>query len=87
MLSCTSSSSSTLTRKKYQRVPQNLGNQKNGWTFGIELSIGSLTLYEFQEVGRNSLTGSTPRVDYLAVSYNKTYRSCRCESYVLDEIF
>ena len=30
MLSCTSSD--TLTREKYQRVPQNLDNPKNGWT-------------------------------------------------------
>ena len=41
MLSCTISN--TLTRGIYKRVPQNLDNPKNG-DFGMELSIGSLTL-------------------------------------------
>ena len=42
MLSCRSSN--TLTRRKYQRVPQSLYNAKKWTDFGMGLSIGSLTL-------------------------------------------
>ena len=40
MLSCTSSN--TLTRGKYQRVPQNLGNPTNGWTLEWGWVLGHL---------------------------------------------
>ena len=40
MPSCTSSN--TLTRVKYQRVPQNLYNPKNGWTLEPGLALGHL---------------------------------------------
>ena len=44
MPSCTSSD--TLTRRKYQRVPQNLDNPKNGWGDG---GFGSLAITVFLE--------------------------------------
>ena len=43
MLSCTNSD--TLTRGKYQRVPQILDNKKKLTDFGKGLSIASLTLF------------------------------------------